>query len=354
MTTGSTHVATLTQERTTSYTAKLYCDVKALLDGGLAEPPAPVYAVRSDNVGLFYKRNTNSLVGDPESGKTWIMLAAAAEVLFLKGKVLLLDLDHNGPSSIVSRLKAFGISDAVLSDPEKFRFAEPEDQYAVSDIIDDAKVWEPDFVGIDSVGELLPIYGASSNSPDDFTRVNSAAIKPFAAIGAAVVVIDHLAKNSDSRNYGASGTAAKKRAISGVSLRVSCTDAFTPGSGGKAELTIIKDRHGGLRAKCPSGDKEPLAAKFVLTQRNDALNWHFYAPEPGEQSTADRVPEADVNAIAKLNPPPKSVADARERLQWNTERAGRALKEWRASGSVSAFPGSDEKQGNVLDFPGRS
>jgi hypothetical protein len=50
-------------------------------------------------------------------------------------------------------------------------------------------------------------------------------IKPLTRNDASVLVVDHLAKNADSRNFGPTGTAAKMRAadgrwrpISGVNL----------------------------------------------------------------------------------------------------------------------------------------
>lgn len=58
-----------------------YGDVAALLAGELPEPPAPTVLRRTDGHGVFYAGQVNSLFGEPESGKTWIALAAAAEVL---------------------------------------------------------------------------------------------------------------------------------------------------------------------------------------------------------------------------------------------------------------------------------
>ena len=56
----------------------LYVDIRSLLDGALPEPPSPVLLERSDGHALFYARQVNLLFGDPESGKTWVCLAALA------------------------------------------------------------------------------------------------------------------------------------------------------------------------------------------------------------------------------------------------------------------------------------
>jgi hypothetical protein len=85
-----------------------YVDVAALLDGTLPEPPAPDLLRRSDSNALFYAGQVNLLFGDPESGKTWVALAAVEEALHKGGTALVVDLDHNGPAATLSRLVALG------------------------------------------------------------------------------------------------------------------------------------------------------------------------------------------------------------------------------------------------------
>ncbi len=331
MTSGS-HLSAVNAPHERGYTPSLYCDVKTLLERGPIQPPAPEYGARADGVGIFYRGMVNSLIGDPESGKTWIALTAAADVLFTGGSVLIVDLDHNGPQAIVSRLRAFGVPEATLIDPGLFRYTEADDIASMSGVVDDATKWGPDFVVIDSVGELLPMYGANSNSADDFTRVHAAAIKPFALAGACAVLIDHQAKGSDSRSFGATGTAAKKRAISGTLLRVTIDKPFTPGSGGVAEITLVKDRHGGLRAHC-SRDREPLVGRFVMTDHDGALNWSIHAPEAGERPKqsikVDGASEDQLlQKLSELSPPPTSVRDIKTRCAWGTGKASAAWQLW--------------------------
>lgn len=322
--------------------ANRFTDVAALLSGGLPDPPKPLLLTRDDGHALLYAGQVNNLFGDAETGKTWIALAAVSEAAKANRRVVFIDIDHNGAESVAARLLAMGVSVGYLSDPERFRFVEPEDRADLLDIVAFLKVWRPAVAVVDSIGELLPLLGRKSNDPDDFTAAHSDVLKPLAQAGAAVVVIDHLAKNTESRAAGPTGTAAKRRAIGGASIRVTVKDQFAPGHGGAAWLTVNKDRHGGVRAHCPTGDREPSAGLFSLLEKGDRLVWNIKAPTGADAAAIGGVTAADLAALDELDPPPTSVRDVKERLSWRTERAGDALRAWR-----SRSPDVPREQGTV-------
>lgn len=317
----------------------LYVDICALLDGTLPEPPEPQLGRRADGIRLFYAGQVNWLFGDPESGKSWLCLACVVEGLNAGRKVLIIDLDHNGAPATVRRLLDLGAKPEALRNPDCFRYCEPEDRAELRHVIDDSTTWRPAVAIVDSVGELLPMYGASSNSSDDFTNAHQYVLKPLARAGAAVIAVDHLAKNPDSRAVGPGGTAAKRRAIGGVSLRMRVKTPFTPGHGGSATLVINKDRHGGLRKHCPVGDREPVAGTFrLLAFADGVLEWAIYPPADGERNDDESAPAEDVRAVAELDPPPTTVEDARERLGWRKQRAVKALRAWREQATDQTPP----------------
>src|SRR5690625_675016 len=308
----------------------LYVDIAALLDGTVPEPPEPQLGRRADGVCLFYPGQVNWIFGDPEVGKSWLCLASIVEALRAGRKALVIDLDHNGAAATVRRLVDLGAPIEALRDHNRFRYCEPEDRTEVRQVVADSVQWRPAVALVDSIGELLPMYGASSNSSDDFTLAHTQVLKPLAKAGAAVLVNDHLAKSPDSRAAGPGGTAAKRRAIGGVSLRVKIKKPFTPGHGGSAILLINKDRHGGLRKHCPVGDREPVAGTFKLLAFADGvLEWAIYPPADGERNEDENAPAEDVAAVAALDPPPTTVEDARQRLKWQKQRAVAALRTWR-------------------------
>ena len=187
----------------------LYADVAALLDGTMPEPPQPVLLIRTDGQALFYLGQVNLLFGDAETGKTFVALAGCAEALRAGRRVLVLDLDHNGVEATVSRLLMMGAPRGKLRDPNVFRYCEPQDRDDVRQVVKDSMAWRPAVAVVDSIGELMPMLGANSNSANEFTHTHTAVLKPLALSGAAVIAVDHLAKNPDSRAHGPGGSAAK-------------------------------------------------------------------------------------------------------------------------------------------------
>ena len=163
----------------------------------------------SEEFCLFYSSSFNLIYGDTESGKTWLCLAAVASVLSDGGTATIIDLDHNGAPALIGNLIKLGVDPEILQDPRRFRLSEPGDRLDLVEVVQDQAVAKPDVVILDSLGEILPLFRANSNSADDFTAVHAEIIKPLTRNGASVLVVDHLAKNADSRSYGPTGTAAK-------------------------------------------------------------------------------------------------------------------------------------------------
>lgn len=330
---------------TTAFTPHLYVDLGAL---DSTEGPQPTIGIRTDDQRLLYPRAVNVLFGPPESGKTLAASCIAADTLYEGGSVLVVDIDHNGPHATRQRLRSFGITVDLLSDPARFRYAEPDAPDALAQIIAEAAGWQPSLVLLDSIGELMPMYGGNSNDADDFTRINRVTLAAFARTGAAVLAIDHEAKSASSRDYGSSGTAAKKRAVDGIMLRVKVTQPFTPGHGGRSTLSIVKDRHGALRRASPVGESEPVAANFQLIAHGDALDWKFWTPTTADTHHDPKV-EADALELDTLTPPPASTRDVQERLHWSPRRAAPALKHWRATRYPEAE--GNGKQDSATCFP---
>ncbi|MFJ2355113.1 hypothetical protein [Frigoribacterium sp. NPDC087798] len=196
-----------------------------------------------------------------------------------------------------------------------------------------------DLFVVDSMGELLPIFGASSDSSDEYTKVHRAVLTAAARAGAAVLTIDHLAKGSESRAFGGTGTIAKKRAVDGALYRVEASQAFAPGKGGAASVRLLKDRHGSVRGgldASSNGVREPTVTTFVIDAPTS--DWRFDAPGPvlTEAQLEDAKARVDAARLDLLNPPPTSQRDVQTRMKWGGSRALVALNEWKSQRSGSA------------------
>jgi hypothetical protein len=310
--------------------APQYENVARFFARGMPDPPRPDLGHRADGFGMFYRGKVNVVLGPPESGKTLALQCVALDVLADHGRVLHVDLDHNGLELTLQRYAALaGHADTTiqaLSDQDRFRYAQPDDPAALDAIIADMTTWQPDLVIVDSIGELIPLYGRDSNSADDYSAVHRHVLTALANTGAAVVGVDHEAKNRESARYGSTGTMAKKRAVDGLMLRSNIRQPFTPDSGGVAALTIVKDRPGGARAASPRGDDEPCYAMFELSD-----TWQFRPVEGNTaQHIADSKLDADIDALRAVGLGPDApVRQVRGRMHWGTDRVNRALRAFR-------------------------
>jgi hypothetical protein len=308
--------------------AKLYVDVAALIRDGASAPEPDIMPLAEDSY-LFYSGEFNLIFGDSESGKTWLALAAIADVLTQQeGKAAFIDLDHNGAPSIITRLQRFGVPDDVLADQQRFRLTQ-DDGIELREVVQDLAVFAPDITVLDSLGEALGLYKYDSNDGGDFTTAHTMIIKPLTRVGVGVTVIDHLAKNAGSREFGPTGTPAKLRAVGGTALRVTAEDPFKPGEGGTAKLELFKDRHGGVRKQFPRNAGKPVIGTFKLTADGDHLT---YAIDPGltvpmdkQKAKNDELAIRDAERLTHLEDGALTGRTVQKVLKCGQPRARRAI-----------------------------
>lgn len=303
-----------------------FVDIAAILAGDLTPATPDAGGIRADGERMLYRGKVNGIVGEPEQGKTLAATAMVADELIKGGSALWVDADHNGAPATLSRLVMAGVEVAVLTNPSRFRLAVPDGRAALIEAIKAGVKSPPTIAVIDSVGEVMSMFGAKSNDDGDYTVVHRSVFTPLADAGTAVLVLDHLAKTALTTGY-ASGTGAKKRAMDGAYYGINAIEAFRPGVGGAAALKILKDRHGGVRAKT-AGD---TAAVFRLDSRGGAMSWEYWPGKSNEQRASEQA-EADVAFILALETFPASrnalieAVKAETGKGWRAERATVALR----------------------------
>lgn len=266
------------------------------------ERPRPAWLRRADGACALYTGRVHFLFGDSEAGKSWVALAACVEVLEQGGKVWYLDSDHNGADELKGRLVAMGVAESVVNDPERLRYTDVEDHDHTLDIVEAAIEWGATLVVVDSLGESLSLGGFNPNVDDDVFRFNRQVLVPMARAGVCVVVVDHQAKNAESRAHGATGATAKRRSADGTMLEVARVREFAPGKGGASRLRVFKDRPGGVRQFASDRDfglfelipGQPLAE---FGEEDESLSWRILEPLGAEESGT---PRSFVVAVMRL------------------------------------------------------
>jgi AAA domain len=223
-------------------------DLRRVLDGSdLIERPSVLY--RDDGVAMLYPRRINVFSGEPEALKTFLALDAAAQEIDKKNHVAYNDYEDT-PNIAVERLRALGTRDNDILKYFSY-FASPGPL-----VDDDAKVLLTKLVDekgpvtlaiFDSVTGAMVASDLDPDNGSDVTSFYRDAPRRFADQGAAVLLIDHVAKATISRGRWAIGSERKLSGIDGASYTLKIVEPFGRGRTGKVQVVITKDRPGYVR-----------------------------------------------------------------------------------------------------------
>lgn len=270
--------------------AHLVANVKAWRkNGGVKEKPTILS--RSDGAHLFYRGKVNALVGDSESAKTWIALGAMAKDLRRGGRGLYIDMDFNGTGEIVPRLEILGVDPAILDDPSLFRYLEISSPAEYSLVLASAKTWKPTITILDAHAAIASAHNLNDNDSGDMRKFHLDLVQPFAKNNGCVILIDHMAKNETSRDFGARGSTAKTDALTGGVYKVTRVETWEPATGGASDMHLLKDRSGGVRSVCApvKSPAKQYAGRFRLHPPSEGRTeqaWAIY-PEGRDGETSE-------------------------------------------------------------------
>ena len=226
-------------------------DLAAALDGGCIEPP-PALLAREDGHRLLYAAKVNSVAGESESLKTWLVLLACAAVLAGDGHVLFIDYE-DAPGGITARLLALGCPPAAIL--SRFHYVRPDEPYtpAARAVLWGALPAPPSLAVVDGITEAMAAHGLDPVSNAEVAAFGARLPRPLAESGAAAVLIDHMARARDNgavRRY-ALGAQHKRALVTGAAYTMDLVRPFGHGLHGVAKLTVAKDRPGLVRPHCP-------------------------------------------------------------------------------------------------------
>lgn len=209
-------------------------------------------AVDVEQAGAFYPGLTHSLYGESESGKSLIAQWAVIEQLAAGQRVLYVDFESNA-DQIVPRLIAlaagFGLDLPALRELiERLDYVSPQGRITQSFIDGYLTPGRYAMAIVDGVTASIAMWGAKSNSGDEFTAWHHDLPERIArTTGAAVIVIDHVGKGTERGRF-AIGSQAKMAVLTGAAYLVDVERPFAPGKPGSVVMCVAKDRPGDVRA----------------------------------------------------------------------------------------------------------
>lgn len=246
-------------------------DLTAYLDGSYVAVE-PTLLRRADGVALLYPGLVHSFHGESESGKSLLLQIEAARLVAEGEDVLFIDFESDA-ASVGHRLVTFGApADAVLKHfhyvrPQSSPDANLDERSAFTALLEQRYA----LAVIDGVTDALTIFNFKTKENDDITAWMRSFPRRIAdRTGAAVALVDHVTKDSDTRGRFAIGGQAKMNGLTGAAYTVDIGETLGQGMRGEIVLRIAKDRVGRVRPHCGpmrKSDRTQEAARVVVDSR---------------------------------------------------------------------------------------
>ncbi len=323
-------------------------DLGPYLDGSYV-PPVPSLLRRQDDRALMYAGRVHWLSGEPEAGKTWLMLLGCAQVLLDGGQVVYIDLE-DGPGGMATRLLDLGVPAEVIR--ARFHYLSPASRLTYAD----RPALAPLMAGaqllvIDACTESLAQQGLSSKDDTDIATWLDLLPRWAARLGPAVAVLDHVVKDSQSRGRWASGSQHKLAGLDGVAFTLETVHPAGRGLTGRSRLYVTKDRHGQVRgpATVLSTGGKHWAGDLVVDSSGDVLNVGLVAPLVQEGAFRPTVLMQRVSEALSNAGKPLSGRDIEDRVSGKAQAIRQALAALVDDGHIAVEPGPhNSKQHRLL------
>ncbi|MFF3452884.1 DnaB-like helicase N-terminal domain-containing protein [Streptomyces sp. NPDC002730] len=266
--------------RCSSATGWDFTDLGPVLDGTY-KPVTACVGARDDGIGLFYPGRVNGVQGESEAGKSWLALIAALAEINRGNHVVYIDFEDS-EEGVVGRLLLIG---AVPEDlRERFHYVRPgaiPSPAALAAFVKRVGELEPTLIVVDGVTEAMSLLGLELKDNTEIAKFGRMLLRPLANTGAAVVPLDHVVKNNESRGRYALGGVHKLNAVDGVQYMLEAVRPFGINTEGRSRLRIAKDRPAQVRKHALPGGKNPMhwfADLVVKSEGDQFAEAHIYPP----------------------------------------------------------------------------
>jgi hypothetical protein len=284
-------------------------DLLQFFDGSY-ETPVTSILTRTDDKSLIYAGRVHSFYGESESGKSWLAQIAVAEQLKQFRKVVYIDFESDA-ADLVFRLGSLGVSQAEIL--QNFTYIRPD---AARD--HDDPYWQnllkpnsSSLVIIDGVTEALTMWGGETKDNDAITRWMRLFPRAIAQqSGAAVISIDHVTKDKETRGRFAIGGQAKLATIDGAAYLIEPIEVLAPGRTGTLTVRVTKDRPGFVRkiaGMYRKSDRTQEAAVITIDSVSMPMKVVIAPPLLEDEALAAKLMQLDSDIIDFIDNNPAST-----------------------------------------------
>lgn len=323
-------------------------DFAAVLDGDLTAPKA-TSLTRRDGKHLLYPYAVHSISGEPGSLKTFVALLAVVQELEAGNNATMIDFEDRA-ESVAARLLQLGANPEHLRDPIRWRYIRPDvalDAGGTARL--DTAVADCTITIIDGVTEVMNLHGMSINDNDDVARYVQMLPRRIADHGPAVLQIDHVTKDSDTRGRYAIGGQHKLASITGTAMKALVVKSGGRGEHGVIKLVLDKDKHGDVG---PSGH---TIAEFHLddTTPGQTYAWldHPTASHDDDGNFRPTILMGRVSDYLYASPSPCSLREIRQGVKGNATSIADAVDALIREGHIRVEPGPNRTTFHHLVTP---
>lgn len=272
----------------------LFDDIGHLWEGDI-ETALPTVGAFSTDKYLFYDAEVNEIHGEAGIAKTWIVLETMKQEMEKGNHVVYLDPESSA-KKIVSRLRSMGANWPNLFHYKSTSFEEEATWQRYKHKVETLGAT---VVCLDGLVNFTAMRGSGEDDNAEAVKTLQTIAKPLAEGGAAVIVIDHTAKNKTTK--GARGAGSKRGFYKGVSYHVESVKAFSKEKSGHVRLTVDKDNEGSVGAV---GDS---IAEFHCEVSGNGSTFFFCDPRNGGETVRPgRRPKLSDREFLDLLPEGKS------------------------------------------------
>lgn len=315
-------------------------ELAPVLNGERVTLPPSVLA-RSDGVMLFYPGRTHVVMGETETGKSWLAQMATYQELALGHHVVFVDYEDTVELAVERLLTLGSRPEDILS-----RFSYYESPPRLGELGQGlilarcAELGRPSLVIFDGVTEVMSALGLDPEKGTDVAKFYGGMPLWFASTGAAVVMLDNVVKNETNRGRWAIGSERKLSGLTGAAYAMTNIRPFGRGRTGSSKVTISKDRPGHMRQH--EGAGKAIATFELESWPDDKATARLGLPDPAidpDQPFRPTVMMERVSKTLEAASAPLSGRAVRDQTTGKASLVSTALELLVADGFVEQIPG---------------